>query len=427
MMRLLMALVLTAMCARADGAPVMVTDHASWNVAVYYKARPGLDADAVFARAVAKAVPPFATVGKRDLAVTAQTPLPFALGGSVPAAEAPLPDPADLPAFSKGMEAADYAQLKGADRCFVVECAGQQADALPGARAVAKVALDLATGLDGVLWDAECRLAYPRRVWDARLVAGWRTDVPHVPDLVNIHLMGDGDLLRAVTLGMTKFGLADLVVSRFPRSATGAVGSLINATMQTMVEGQRLAPDGTYLLDLEAIKDPALRDAVLRDLRSGAKKRVVLTFAEAKPEEGDPEHLLEVVFPTTEALIATLTDLVGADDHAAPAGHTAAVQAASARAKAALPALAARFRRGLPPGDKLLVKLPFATPAGGNEWMWVEVTRWDGDTVQGVLVNAPTAIPNLKTGAPVQRPQSDVFDTQLRHADGKTEGNETAR
>lgn len=58
--------------------------------------------------------------------------------------------------------------------------------------------------------------------------------------------------------------------------------------------------------------------------------------------------------------------------------------------------------------------------------MWVEVVRWDGDQIEGVLDNEPFAIPTLRAGQQVRGSANDVFDYIYRRADGRTEGNETS-
>jgi uncharacterized protein YegJ (DUF2314 family) len=56
-----------------------------------------------------------------------------------------------------------------------------------------------------------------------------------------------------------------------------------------------------------------------------------------------------------------------------------------------------------------IVKGPFGE--GDNvEFMWVEVTALEGDTVYGVLKNSPHAVPGLKEGDRVRVAVSDVCD-----------------
>jgi len=72
------------------------------------------------------------------------------------------------------------------------------------------------------------------------------------------------------------------------------------------------------------------------------------------------------------------------------------------------------------------LKLPFATADDGTEWMWVEVLRWNDDTIEGLLSNEPFNVPDLHAGQRVTGSMDDVFDYIYRRGDGKVEGNQTS-
>jgi uncharacterized protein YegJ (DUF2314 family) len=57
--------------------------------------------------------------------------------------------------------------------------------------------------------------------------------------------------------------------------------------------------------------------------------------------------------------------------------------------------------------------------------MWVEVKKWEGDRIDGLLQNDPYDIPTLKAGQAVRVKLSDVFDYIRVLPDGKREGNTT--
>ena len=100
---------------------------------------------------------------------------------------------------------------------------------------------------------------------------------------------------------------------------------------------------------------------------------------------------------------------------------------ASRRARDRLRAeLKPRFIAGLSPGERLMVKAPFTTPAGGREWMWIRVARWQGPRIHGVLDNDPVHMRDLKAGAHVDVLEDEILDYLLFRSDGTSEGNETA-
>jgi uncharacterized protein YegJ (DUF2314 family) len=151
----------------------------------------------------------------------------------------------------------------------------------------------------------------------------------------------------------------------------------------------------------------------------------------ARRDQGDPENrLIEIVFPgpslrRQERHSALLAELFGTQDEVVGVRHDDEVLAASARARKAVLKHKPRYASEPPLGEQLLVKAPFATPDGGNEWMWIEVVRWQGTTLRGVLQNEPHQVPGLKSGARVEVQESSLFDFILIRPDGTREGNET--
>jgi len=73
-----------------------------------------------------------------------------------------------------------------------------------------------------------------------------------------------------------------------------------------------------------------------------------------------------------------------------------------------------------------MVKAPFTTPAGGREWMWIRVSRWQGPRIHGVLDNDPVNVQDLKAGAHVDVLEDEVLDYLFYRRDGTREGNEIA-
>jgi uncharacterized protein YegJ (DUF2314 family) len=107
------------------------------------------------------------------------------------------------------------------------------------------------------------------------------------------------------------------------------------------------------------------------------------------------------------------------------ADHDAELLAASTAAKEELAALKPRFENGTPPMEVLVVKAPFRTRGGGHEWMWVEVTAWNGNKVLGILQNDPSNVPGLEVGAEVEVLEDSILDYVHKRADGTRVGNAT--
>jgi uncharacterized protein YegJ (DUF2314 family) len=156
-----------------------------------------------------------------------------------------------------------------------------------------------------------------------------------------------------------------------------------------------------------------------------------VSVAPTKPDKGDADNrLLAIQFPgdpsrLQERQAATLDALFGSTDTVVYLEHDAELLAASARARKRAFGLRTRFANGAPFGEILLVKSPFATPSNRREWIWVEVVKWQNDTISGVLTEGAFDIPGLNEGARVEVKASEIFDYMLVKRDGTREGNET--
>jgi uncharacterized protein YegJ (DUF2314 family) len=286
--------------------------------------------------------------------------------------------------------------------------------------------LALAKRLDGYIWDEDTRQLFTPEAFEARASAG----APSVLDHVSMHAYRNGELVRIVTLGMSKFGLPDVESNHVAAADSRSTGMLMNVLCALLIQGDRPAGDGSMELALGAVRDPKLQAAP--DVIDGAARRARVFVRRTRGQEGDAsETLLELFFGEGddryihERRQATLAAFFGATDGIVSVEHDAEILAASARAKERLAALKPTFERGLEAGEHLAVKAPFPMDDGGDEWMWVEVVRWQGTTIDGILMNDPEQVSGLVSGSKVIVKQADVFDYIFTHADGSAEGNET--
>lgn len=249
-----------------------------------------------------------------------------------------------------------------------------------------------------------------------------------------MHAYREEEYCRVVTMGMDKFALPDLSIKDFSCRDQNPISTLVNSVIATLIENPKIYADSTLVVDLENIKDLQMRLAVTSNLLENAKKKVAIKVKLVEPELGDnPNAQLKIVFnnpdfstPQEEQNVV-LGDLFGHADALTYAEHDQDVLAASAKAKARLPELQTMFNNGLEPGASLLLKAPFKVNEMENEWMWVEVTKWEGSSIVGSLQNEPFNIPELKAGARVTVNQPDIFDYILYKPDGSMEGNETGK
>ena len=288
----------------------------------------------------------------------------------------------------------------------------------------------LARSTGGLPWDDATRQVFSLERWQKRTDA-FENGVPVVGEHIRIDMYRDGELLRLVTLGMQKMGLPDVVVNRVASHDADSMGSLMNLLCQAIAERPTLDQAGVIDPAFDSIKSQAARASM--HFQEKARRRVHLKLAVGEREEGDAENrLIEIVFPgppdgLQERQDAALDSMFGAHDELKLVQHNPELLAASASARARLMVLKPLWSKKPPELERLMVKGPFRTPSGGNEWMWIEVTSWEGTTIHGLLQSDPYEVTGLRAGARVAVEESSVFDYILHKADGGTEGNETAK
>lgn len=288
---------------------------------------------------------------------------------------------------------------------------------------------ELARIAGGLPWDVATRDVFSLDQWKGR-TEGFENGVPFAQRHTRIDTYRDGELFRLVTLGMETMGLPDIAVNQVAGSQVRSMATLINLVCQVLAEHPVLEKSGELDLVFSKIKSASARAEVV--MKDGAAGRVPLRLTIAEPQEGDADNrLIEIAFPGPPETLqerheATLSAFFGATDSTKHIRHDGEVLAASAHARANLMKLKPRWTRARPELERLMVKGPFRIPSGGNEWMWLEVTSWEGTTIHGVLDNDPEQIPNLHAGARVAVEESSVFDYMLFLPDGGVEGNETA-
>jgi hypothetical protein len=132
--------------------------------------------------------------------------------------------------------------------------------------------------------------------------------------------------------------------------------------------GRKVCEGGEYELDFRD-QGRKIRESNLGSRKPNAKAVVRLSLMQGTAEDGDPRNrLIEIAFDRypgkdvharQDALISAL---FGWEDSIKRIRHDGALETASRRAKARLPALRKAFAKGLAPGEYIQVKAPFATP-----------------------------------------------------------------
>lgn len=345
----------------------------------------------------------------------------------------PMPDLEWLRRFGHGLTEQQAEDLQKNGKVLVLAFAHPKEHVFDGLFNAVKLAQALAQFTNGAIWDDATSEMFSKTAWEERRFKGWDEGVPDVAMQTTIHAYKKDECVRAITLGMSKFGLPDLVIEQFSWSHQRNVCHILNLFGQSLAEGATITKRGEFELDFRTIKNPSVREPQLATLKSNGSGIAHLSLRKGALEEGDPDNrLIEITFERGDGPDVhgkrndILTRAFGSTDSIVNIQHDDEIAEASHRARTKLPSLQAEFNKGLVPGEFILVKAPFETPDGQSEWMWVEVNRWRGSKITGLLQNEPFNIPDLHPGQTVIVSEDDVFDYMRVHADGTTEGNETA-
>jgi len=373
-------------------------------------------------------------VEKLDKTAQSQALLTVKLSSNVASEYAP-PSTESLHYFGHGLSAEQAQGLQKSPRALILGFAHPAGQSTVGLRRAEQFVLELARREGGVIYDDETREAFAPEAWEAIRLKTWEGDTPDVSKQIVIHAYNNDGHTRAISLGMARFGMPDLVINDTVWSLNRPLGHTINAVAQQVVESGPPDDKGVVRLKVAGLRHAGVRKQLTEGILPGGKGEGQVRLLQAEADDGDPDNALAALMfdtyagrQTTERQVSFVTAFFGAQpDDVTYVKHNAALLAASDRARAQLPALQKAFQRGLAPGERLEVKAPFATSDGGREWMWIEVTEWKGDTIKGMLRSDPRNVPQLKPGQMVDARQSEVFDYLRVFSDGHTEGNETSK
>ena len=291
---------------------------------------------------------------------------------------------------------------------------------------------EVARETHGLVWDEATREVFTPDAWHERRLASWPDGIPDIHTQTVVHIYQDGEFLREITLGMEKAGLPDVVVESASWSTESQIAGLINAFCQLIAEGQLLAIPGKAEMNVQTIRNNAVRTERIKSFYANATGIAHLYLKSGQKQDGDADNrLIEITAEryTGPDIHAKQERMVSCTFGAEPdkvkyIEHDDQLLDASRKARLKLAELKEAFRKGLPPGEHIDLKAPFET-SSGHEWMWVEVTGWKNQKVTGLLENEPADVADLHAGQVVEVKEEDVFDYIHYYADGHEQGNTT--
>jgi len=93
------------------------------------------------------------------------------------------------------------------------------------------------------------------------------------------------------------------------------------------------------------------------------------------------------------------------------------------KARETLPEAKKKYLAGLPKDQTFFVTVKLYDEAKKYEQVFVRVTSWKGETIQGMLASDITLIHNHSKGEKLTCSESDVLDWTISKPDGSEEGN----
>lgn len=344
------------------------------------------------------------------------------------------PDTNSLIHFSRGLTHEEKTKLQSYKNIISIVFCGTSEKVFEKQRRINQFISSLVKKKEVIISDFNSYEWFNTKSWNLNRVENFSDSINDITQQIAIHTYRTGEYCRSVTMGMEKFCLPDISIKDFSCSNQFAFANLINSVVQTLSEKPIIYDDSTLNLNLQAINNRTVREYLRKNLKKNAKETATIKLRTVKPEEGDNyNHQLLISFENRkyssqqeeqEYLVA---NLFGAEDSIMYINHDSILMAASARAKQRLPELRELFNKGLEPGFSILLKAPFPIGNGGNEWMWVEVTKWSSESITGILQNDAYEISNLKAGTIVTINENEVFDYILYKPDRSFEGNETGK
>lgn len=194
--------------------------------------------------------------------------------------------------FGRGLSNIQAKSLQVAPRVLVIGFAYPSAQKLTKLKMAEELILALAKHDDVIIWDEETREAFTKDSWDSFRLKSWQDQLPDVSKHTVIHSYDDNGSTRAISLGMGRLGLPDLVIENTVWSLNNALGETINAINQQMVEGAEPDNNGFFQINISSIHHEIVRKKILATVIKNGIAKGKVKLLQTQPKEGDPDNFL---------------------------------------------------------------------------------------------------------------------------------------
>lgn len=230
----------------------------------------------------------------------------------------------------------------------------------------------------------------------------------------------EGPLISVGTTGLAAQGFSEVIVHGVPSALEYPAQDMVYATMEAILAATPVAADSTIEVEVIRFEDDGDGNPDNDDVD------VVKKLPPIRLHLSRSDGKLAIVFPgpkatESERLAAALANWDSEASEASTFEEDAAIKAKISQAHTELRALAKRWSRGAPAGERLSVDAPFDA---GETYLYldVEVTRIEGETITGIVTSKPSkpVSGGVKLGSRVTTQLGDTLDYEWTDAKGET-------
>jgi len=268
----------------------------------------------------------------------------------IPLKDFPVPSVSSLKYSGRGLTETDIAGFQKTSRATRLILVAPREQVWSLGRKFTKLVQEFADTTKAYLWDSATRECFSREAWRTNRLARWSaTGIPDLTKQFTIHLYRideKSSYLRAITLGMEKFALPDVVIERLIGSDNRPGGNLINLVCQSLAEHPVISDGWKAVFRTGDLQAGSLRTNLESSPEKGATHEITLALLRGQPQEGDPDNaLIEISFQNgvgkteDERREDLLSKLWGSADSIMSVKHSGDIMEASKRARAKLAGL----------------------------------------------------------------------------------------
>lgn len=320
---------------------------------------------------------------------------PSVRGWTPDLSRAPPPEAPELAALGRGLSPEERVAVAGARAAYALRFSYPAEGAGASLRAAEALAVALARATQGVLQDAATNEVFSLPAWALLRGTAWRGGAPVAAGHLATRLYRHGSGYRLATRGMEKLGLPDVCVEDFASDDLGAVATLADLAVASLLAHPQARAAG--------------------QLETGLARPAALPVRLGAPDEGDAANrLLELEHPASLLREVAALPRPAAREAEPPPG---------AAAGAGLPERRAAVAEDLAGGARLEVRAPLRALSESGA-LWVDVLQWRGRLLVGVLLGAPPLGSTLPAGGRVTLDEGEVAGWLLLEPDGGVQGSE---